>query len=31
MNPSPLPLARYTVLDLTVARAGPTAVLLQPP
>ena len=28
MNPSPLPLARYTVLDLTVARAGPTAVRL---
>ncbi len=29
MNPRPtLPLARYTVLDLTIARAGPTAVRL---
>ncbi|MCW5659950.1 MAG: CoA transferase [Burkholderiaceae bacterium] len=27
-TPSPLPLARYTVLDLTIARAGPTAVRL---
>ncbi len=26
--PSPLPLAPYTVLDLTIARAGPTAVRL---
>ena len=27
-SPTPLPLSRYTVLDLTIARAGPTAVRL---